>query len=811
MNKNELKNLVATQVPADSRVTGSGLQNALIAMTDNLWCECSGEVEPPIKTPISFVFDDFPNKVVYAKGETLDLTGLTMRIQYSDNTWETGIVFLGNNRGITANPAHGSVLNTVGDSVSIQFSMAGISGDISMNITVEEEVDSRGIIAQGLTGTGNALTWILYTDGELDISGNGAMSNFSVFTNTAWMAHKNSITSVTIGDGVTRIGECAFYSCRFITSVFMHNSVTVIARSAFDYCVVLTTINLSENLTTIEERVFFGTNLDSIFIPASVVNISSMAFTACNVRNISVVNNNPNFSSEDNVLYNKNKTDLIYFGKRSGVFVVPGFVTSIGQGQYASFGYGAGITSLIIPSSVSIIDNHAFEGSEIKNIVTPEIAESLGNQLKDVTSVILPEGVVVIGIGAFRINNFTSVTIPSSVTTIGDMAFEVEELKSFINHATTPQDIIGSGSNFYVFTNNNESVRGMTLYVPDESIDAYMNAPVWQNFMRIVGIESGEDYDGIDFGDGGGEKNLIPAVDFQFEYSSEDVYKVGDTMNFDDFSFMVYFEDGHSESVRFGETTTSDHDTYMRYNVDSLFHSHYHNHHFGNEDVGFSNIEFQLINENDGGMELWLDYSFMVEGEGKTVVNFYVDYAPPTEYNVGDYFDGHFYLTLEFSDGSTEYLMPGESTWDGGDNYYSVEFSSSSDIHAGMTFGDEHVGHHSLGLYLYKNGERTEFYQYFDFEVSKPEISSISVSSWNQDHFNVGDHLEPSNYGIIIDVNFDNGDYEQFEFYNGNEYGIYADPEITDLWEPGHFQVRFYTDNGVECYWDYYVEGEEEV
>ena len=70
------------------------------------------------------------------------------------------------------------------------------------------------IAAEEYEGTcGDNLTWSLDTDtGVLTISGTGEMQNYSSGT-TPWYGHRSSIQTVIIGDGVTSIGDTAFYEC----------------------------------------------------------------------------------------------------------------------------------------------------------------------------------------------------------------------------------------------------------------------------------------------------------------------------------------------------------------------------------------------------------------------------------------------------------------------------------------------------------------------------------------------------------------------------------------------------------------------
>ena len=91
--------------------------------------------------------------------------------------------------------------------------------------------------AASYNGTcGTNVRWHLdITTGELTISGTGAMTNYSSFA-IPWYSYKSSIKTVTIEDGVTSIGNDAFYYCSSLTSITIPDSVTSIGKYAFYGC-----------------------------------------------------------------------------------------------------------------------------------------------------------------------------------------------------------------------------------------------------------------------------------------------------------------------------------------------------------------------------------------------------------------------------------------------------------------------------------------------------------------------------------------------------------------------------------------------
>jgi len=146
------------------------------------------------------------------------------------------------------------------------------------------------------------------------------------------------LAQVTIGNGVTTIGEYAFQDCLSLKSINIPNNVTSIGRGAFLRC----------------------SKLAQVTIGSGVINVTESAFDRCSkLTAINVVSNNANFSSENGVLYNKDKTVLIAYpeGKTNVSFTMPDSVITIGEWALQDC---INLTSVGIPNSVKTIQENAF-------------------------------------------------------------------------------------------------------------------------------------------------------------------------------------------------------------------------------------------------------------------------------------------------------------------------------------------------------------------------------------------------------------------------------------------------------------------
>ena len=101
------------------------------------------------------------------------------------------------------------------------------------------------ITAHAVTDSGTCgenLTWTLSDDGVLTISGTGKMNDYDYNEFAPWLGDYNEITTIVIEDGVTSIGNYAFYGLYQLNSVSISESVAIIGESAFNDCIALTSI-----------------------------------------------------------------------------------------------------------------------------------------------------------------------------------------------------------------------------------------------------------------------------------------------------------------------------------------------------------------------------------------------------------------------------------------------------------------------------------------------------------------------------------------------------------------------------------------
>lgn len=352
--------------------------------------------------------------------------------------------------------------------------------------------------------TATDIAWTLDEDGVLTITGKGRMApeaftydlriksviigdgieNIGAF---AFSQCKN-LENITIGKDVAEIEKYAFYYCSSLEKVDLPNAVTIIKDLSFAYCtalksftfsdslttieewafahdIVLTDIKLPDSLKTIEKYAFTSCNsIESIELPDSVTTIGERSFAACKkmtslyigdglvslpddafancdvLSSVVVSEDSTSYASIDNVVYNKEKTTLVFVATAvSGTITIPSTVESF---SYTAVDTCENLTDINIEEGslyYKSIDGVVYTADGKTLIVCPRgktgsisvadgvetIEEYAFSSCVDITGVILPNTLISINGSAFEnCDVLANITFPNSLKYIDSNAFQ---------------------------------------------------------------------------------------------------------------------------------------------------------------------------------------------------------------------------------------------------------------------------------------------------------------------------------------------------------------------------------------------------
>jgi len=242
---------------------------------------------------------------------------------------------------------------------------------------------------------------------------------------------------------VVSIGEKAFWDNDKLQSVTIEDGVLDIKMGAFYYCRYLRSVELPSTLKSIGLWAFWKSlSLSSIYIPASLTDLSAEAFTEGGMSAYEVSPDNPVYSSEDGIMFNKEKTELLHFPakKQMESYSIPKTVEKIGKFAFES----NQLKEVTFPEKLISIDDYAFFMSDkLTKVDIPNnvsfIGESAFSRCSNLKEVHLSENLETISPGTLEYGYaLEKVNIPSKVTSIGDNAFRYCRV---MNSLTLPESL----------------------------------------------------------------------------------------------------------------------------------------------------------------------------------------------------------------------------------------------------------------------------------------------------------------------------------------------------------------------------------
>jgi len=286
-------------------------------------------------------------------------------------------------------------------------------------------------------------------------------------------ANLKYLSSIKIPSSVTSIGDMAFRLCVASINVDIDNpNYSSIDGLLFNkdqtkllQCPVSKTGNYSIPSTVSSIRYYCFSNcsgLSSISVPSSVTLIENVVFYRCTAL-INVDANNPNYSSINGVLFNKDQTKLIQCPtSKTGSYAIPNSVTIIGNNAFEGC---SGLANVVMPSSIVFIQNYSFyECSGLTKITIPSSVNSIEQ------------------FAFYNCSRLEEAIIPSSVKSLRESVFGLcKKLKSIYSYPISPVNLTLSDKFFEAV-----NTATCTLFVPFGSKLAYKESNQWKDFSNII-------------------------------------------------------------------------------------------------------------------------------------------------------------------------------------------------------------------------------------------------------------------------------------------------------------------------------------
>lgn len=326
------------------------------------------------------------------------------------------------------------------------------SPSISPIISPTPSPDIEGADAYGVCGEN--LHWQI-NGSVLRIYGTGGMYDYNSTTNRPpWNDYQSMITKVVIDEGITKIGEYAFFESEELIEVELPHSLRRINRMAFGYCYQLPSLIIPEGVEHLETSIVYRCPcLRDISLPGSIKLIEGSFAGECeSLTSITLGEDCTAYVVQDGVLFDSAMEELICHpaGLSDLSYTIPDKVRTIGVYAFAenknlievsipnglvlidscAFTGCKNLRSVVIPNSVSTLGNYAFYGCEkLKSIQLPPnigwIDQQAFYNCYSLQEIVVPSKVTRIGTAVFgNCSNLQKIVLPVSITSISNSAFE---------------------------------------------------------------------------------------------------------------------------------------------------------------------------------------------------------------------------------------------------------------------------------------------------------------------------------------------------------------------------------------------------
>ena len=386
---------------------------------------------------------------------------------------------------------------------------SGLTGDIVIPETVRHgNTDYTVTTVQDNAFSGNDITSISLPN-TVSVMGDACFESCS------------RLESVTLPAGLTSLGNSCFYDCRNLASVTLPEGITTLGVNCFYRCTSLTPVTLPEGIEELGYQCFYGcTSLESVVLPGSLRTIGNNCFYDCSALK-SVMFGGSIGALPEKCFYGCTSLESIalpegvkelgencfYRCSNLASVTLPESITRLADFCFAEctslssitlpnsitdmgfrcFFRCSGLESVTLPEGITLLPSNCFEScSSLVSVNLPGSILSLGSDCfiscTSLSSITLPEGLEMIsGRCFYRCTSLTSIKLPRSLNYIGGSCFAN---CSYLTDVTCQWDTpAGVDADTDIFENIYTECR---LHVPVGSTSAYMSTEPWSAFKYVV-------------------------------------------------------------------------------------------------------------------------------------------------------------------------------------------------------------------------------------------------------------------------------------------------------------------------------------
>ena len=231
------------------------------------------------------------------------------------------------------------------------------------------------------------------------------------------------LTSVDLGNGIRSVPTSMFEGCASLTSITVPSQVLSVGARAFAGCTSLKSVTILGKIQTIYDSAFANCSaLESLSIPDTVTEVADNAFTGCSAFSFNIYDNGIYLGNEENPYV----ILLDAMDKTIESCQLPSGTKAINHNAFAEC---SSLVTVELNDGLCFIGDYAFyKCTNLQNIAIPDTVNSIGHagfmHCSSLPSVHIPEGISVIREQAFyACTSLTSIVLPDSVTTIEKHSF----------------------------------------------------------------------------------------------------------------------------------------------------------------------------------------------------------------------------------------------------------------------------------------------------------------------------------------------------------------------------------------------------